>query len=142
MIHQPDAGGEQLATDTTDEGHPDLLILPRDVELDQDSEPTLGTQGRPFDRRHPFFIGLAGAFGVAVAYIMFRGIADITSVLVIVGLALFIAIGLNPIIDRLIDHSLSRGAAVAIVTLGLPGHRRRCSWWLPFHRSHTSSTYW
>ena len=60
---------------------------------------SLGTLGRPFDRRHPFFVGLSGAFGVAVAYVLFRGIADITSVLVIVGLALFIAIGLNPIID-------------------------------------------
>ena len=78
----------------------------------------LGTLGRPFDRRHPFFVGLSGALGVAVAYVLFRGIADVTSVLVIVGLALFIAIGLNPIITFLTAHSLSRGAAVVIVTLG------------------------
>ena len=42
------------------------------------------------------------------------GIADITSVLVIIGLALFIAIGLNPILEFLID----RGCRV-----GWPWHR-------------------
>ena len=36
----------------------------------------------------------------------------------IVGLALFIAIGLNPIIEMLTRRSLSRGVAVAMVTAG------------------------
>jgi predicted PurR-regulated permease PerM len=49
---------------------------------------------------------------------LYRGLADITSALVIVGLALFIAIGLNPIIEFLQSKSLPRGAAVAVVTLG------------------------
>jgi predicted PurR-regulated permease PerM len=98
---------------------PDVLILPKDVERElSESDGSLGTLGRPFDRRNPFFVGMAGAFGVVVVYVLFRGIAAITSVLVIVGLALFIAIGLNPIIDRLTARSLSRGKAVAIVTLG------------------------
>ena len=60
--------------------------------------------GRPFDRRTPFFIGLTGGLGVAVAYVIARGIGDITSVLIIIGLALFIAIGLNPD-PRLTDPS-------------------------------------
>ncbi len=42
-----------------------------------------------------------GALGVAVAYVIFRGIAQIADVLVIVGLALFIAIGLNPVLEWL-----------------------------------------
>ncbi len=32
-------------------------------------------------------MGLTGALGVGVAYVIFRGIADISSVLVIIGLA-------------------------------------------------------
>ena len=100
-------------------GHPEVLILPSEVgRHSAESDGWLGALGRPFDRHNPFFVGLTGAFGVAVAYVIFRGIADITSVLVIVGLALFIAIGLNPIIDFLIARSLARGTAVAIVTLG------------------------
>jgi predicted PurR-regulated permease PerM len=97
----------------------DSLILPPAVENElSESDESLGTLGRPFDRRNPFFVGLAGAFGVAVAYVIFRGIADVAGVLIIVGSALFIAIGLNPIIDALIHRSLSRGLAVAIVTFG------------------------
>jgi predicted PurR-regulated permease PerM len=96
-----------------------VLFLPPDVE--RELAPTredLGTQGRPFDRKAPFLIGLTGGLGVAVAYVIARGIADITSVLVIIGLGLFIAIGLNPIIDFLTSRGMSRGWAAAIVTLG------------------------
>ena len=110
--------GSVSATGAESDG-PEVLILPADIDRDlNETREQLGTLGRPFDRRHPFFVGLFGAFGVAVAYVLFRGVADITSVLVIVGLALFIAIGLNPIIDRLVARSLSRGAAVSIVVLG------------------------
>lgn len=93
-----------------------VLILPGGAAPRTD-EP-LGVLGRPFDRRTPFFIGLTGGLGVAVAYVIARGIGDITSVLIIIGLALFIAIGLNPVLALLVRHGLSRGLAVAIVTFG------------------------
>jgi predicted PurR-regulated permease PerM len=98
---------------------PPVLILPAAVEraLDE-SDDSLGSLGRPFDHRAPFFIGINAAFGVAVAYLVVRGLADITTVLVIIGLALFIAIGLNPIIEFLVSHGLRRWVAVAVVTLG------------------------
>jgi predicted PurR-regulated permease PerM len=47
-----------------------------------------------------------------------RGLADISAVLVIIGLALFIAIGLNPVIEFMVNKGLRRWIAVAIVTLG------------------------
>ena len=98
---------------------PDVLILPPAVERElSESDESLGTLGRPLDRRNPFFIGLTGALGVGVAYLLFRGLADVTSALVIIGLALFIAIGLNPIVETLQSRSLPRGVAVAIVTFG------------------------
>ena len=44
-----------------------VLILPPSVERELgSSDESLGTLGRPFDHRSPFFIGLSGAFGVAV----------------------------------------------------------------------------
>lgn len=118
MQHEGLRAPRSLSGEEADE-QPDVLILPSEVERDR-NEPrgSLGTLGRPFDRRHPFFVGMFGALGVGVTYALFRGIATITSVLVIVGLALFIAIGLNPIIDRLVARSLSRGAAVSIVVFG------------------------
>jgi predicted PurR-regulated permease PerM len=97
----------------------DVLILPPQVERElSETDESLGTLGRPLDRRSPFFVGLTGALGVGVAYILFRGLADVTSALVIVGLALFIAIGLNPIIEFLMSKSVSRGLSVGIVTFG------------------------
>jgi predicted PurR-regulated permease PerM len=95
-----------------------VLILPSSVERELDtSDESLGTLGKPFDHRAPFFVGLTAAFGVAVAYVIARGIADITTVLVVIGLALFIAIGLNPILEFLTNHGIRRGLAVGIVTL-------------------------
>jgi predicted PurR-regulated permease PerM len=114
--------GEVKGSPSVDEGaqlRSETLILPDEVERDLvEGQVSLGTLGQPFDRRNPFFVGLTGALGVGVAYALFRGIADVASVLVIVGLALFIAIGLNPIIDLLTNRSLGRGAAVVVVTLG------------------------
>jgi predicted PurR-regulated permease PerM len=96
-----------------------VLILPTSVERELDqSDESLGALGRPFDHRSPFFMGLTGALGVGVAYVIFRGIADISSVLVIIGLALFVAVGLDPILVFLVHRGLRRGVAVGLVTLG------------------------
>ncbi len=96
-----------------------LLILPAALERELDeSDESLGTLGRPFDHRAPFFVGLNAALGVAVAYLIVRGLADITTVLVIIGLALFLAIGLNPIIEFLVSRGFRRWLAVGAVTLG------------------------
>jgi predicted PurR-regulated permease PerM len=104
-------GGEDVAAG--------VLLLPPSVEQARgEDEDYLGKLGRPFDRRSPFFMGLSGAFGVAIAYVVFRGLADISSVLIIIGVALFIAIGLSPIINYLTGKGLSRAAATAVVTLG------------------------
>jgi predicted PurR-regulated permease PerM len=107
---------EKAALLVVDEAAADVLVLPV-VPATKGDEP-LGQMGRPFDRRTPFFIGLTGGLGVAVAYVIARGIGDITSVLIIIGLALFIAIGLNPIVAFLVRRGLSRGLTVAIVTVG------------------------
>src|SRR5277367_1132945 len=89
-----------LRTEPVNSRPANVLVLPPSAERElSESDESLGTLGRPFDRRMPFFVGLTGAFGVAVAYVIVRGIADITTVLVIIGLALFIAIGLNPLIE-------------------------------------------
>ena len=60
----PEAMGDQA---------PDVLILPRHVEAGRrDTDDSLGTPGRPVDRRSPFFVGFTGTLGVGVAYLFFR----------------------------------------------------------------------
>lgn len=96
---------------------PDALILPPAAREEIVGAPSIGLQGRPFDRRNPFFVGFTGALGVATAYVLVRGVIDVASVLVVIGVALFLAVGLNPIIEFLTNRHLARGAAVAIVTI-------------------------
>jgi predicted PurR-regulated permease PerM len=117
ITQEEDGQGSVLAENDGHAGN--VLLLPPSVERElNNGDEALGVLGRPFDRRTPFFVGLTGALGVAVAYVIARGIADITSVLVIIGLALFIAIGLKPIVDFLIGRGVARGVTVLIVTLG------------------------
>src|SRR5580704_3468013 len=77
----------------------------------------LGELGRPVNRRSPFFIGMAAAAGVAVTY----GLVELTlrarSVLILIGLALFIAAGLDPAVTWLERHRFPRWAAVLTILL-------------------------
>jgi predicted PurR-regulated permease PerM len=121
MGFDPEEPGTSVVVDTSPSPSPsaNVLILPASVEREMDeSDENLGTLGRPFDHRAPFFIGLTGALGVAVAYVFARGLADISSILVIIGLALFIAIGLDPILVFMVNRGMKRGVAVTVVTLG------------------------
>ena len=91
--------------------------------LAQESEETdgLGRAGPPLNRRSPFFIGMTGAAGVAVTLGVVELIAKAGSVLVLIGLALFVAAGLDPVVSWLIRRRLPRWAAVIIVMLALLG---------------------
>jgi len=75
----------------------------------------LGEPGRPINRRSPFMIGMMAAFGVAVAYGLIEVMIRARSVLIIIGLAMFIAIGLDPIVGWLVRHRMPRWAAVLTV---------------------------
>jgi predicted PurR-regulated permease PerM len=80
-------------------------------------EPRFGTPGPPLERRNPFFIGFLGGLGVLVAYAVFLGIRNAASMLVLIFVAMFLAIGLNPAVTRLARWGLPRPGAVAVVTL-------------------------
>jgi predicted PurR-regulated permease PerM len=60
-------------------------------------------------------IGMTGAFGVAVAFGLVEVASRARSVLIIIGLALFIAVGLDPVVSWLVRHRFPRWAAVLTV---------------------------
>src|SRR5947209_11830741 len=66
-------------------------------------------------------IGLHAAFGVAVAYGIIQLFLHARSVLILVGLAFFIAAGLDPLVGWLVRHRVPRWGAVLIVVLGVLG---------------------
>jgi predicted PurR-regulated permease PerM len=80
-------------------------------------EPRFGTPGPPLSRRNPFYIGFVGGLGVLAAYAAFTGIRNAGSILILIFIAMFLAIGLNPAVSRIHRWGLPRAAAVAIVAL-------------------------
>lgn len=67
-------------------------------------------------RINPFTFGLLGALGVLVALLIGSIIGQLATVLVYVGVALFLALGLDPIVS-FIEKKLPRAAAVSIVVI-------------------------
>jgi predicted PurR-regulated permease PerM len=86
-----------------------------------DEGPRFGTPGPPLDRRNPFMLGLLGGLGVILAYAIFLGLRNAASILVLIFIAMFLAIGLNPAVERLRKWHIPRGGAVAIVALVVLG---------------------
>jgi predicted PurR-regulated permease PerM len=78
-----------------------------------------GRPGPPLSRRNPFLIGLLGGLGLITAYGIFLGLRNAASILVLIFIALFLAIGLNPAVTRLRAWGLPRGPAVAVLALGI-----------------------
>jgi predicted PurR-regulated permease PerM len=76
--------------------------------------------GPPVSRRSPFYVGLVGAAGVATTYGLVQLLVAARDVLVLVGLALFLAIGLDPAV-RWLERRMPRWAAVTIVVVALAG---------------------
>ena len=69
------------------------------------------------NRRSPFFVGMAAAAGVAVTYGLVELVIRARSVLVLIGLALFIAAGLDPAVGWLTRRRLPRWSAVIVILL-------------------------
>ena len=81
----------------------------------------LGRPGRAMNRRSPFFIGMTAAAGVAVTYGLVELLLKARGVLILIGLALFIAVGLEPAVTSLTQRRLPRWAAVVVVVAAVVG---------------------
>ena len=71
---------------------------------------------RHLARVNPFTFGLLGALGVLVALAIGSMVGQLATVLVYVGVALFLSLGLDPIVS-FIEKKLPRAAAVTIVVV-------------------------
>lgn len=68
-----------------------------------------------------FGVGLTGGLGVMVAVLLGTAIGQIATIITYVAIALFIALGLDPLVRGLMRAKLPRIAAVSIVVLGFLG---------------------
>jgi predicted PurR-regulated permease PerM len=81
-------------------------------EIDPDE---LGEPGRPLNKRSPFWWGLLGGVGALVAIWIALMVVAIRGVIILVVVALFLAVGLNPAVEFLMKRGLRRPWAVFCV---------------------------
>ncbi|MEV7095105.1 AI-2E family transporter [Amycolatopsis sp. NPDC051045] len=79
----------------------------------------LGAPGKPLDRRSPFFTGMIAAAGVVVTVAVVELVLAASDVLLLIGIAFFLAVGLEPVTARLARRVPRALAAAVVVVIGL-----------------------
>lgn len=102
---------------------PPRVVVPAPLRERPNDEPERDRQlrrlGRPFDRRSPFVVGLSATLGVLVAVAIGLAVYSIRSTLILIFVALFIAVGLDPLVESLHRRHFRRAYSVITVLLGL-----------------------
>jgi len=80
-------------------------------------EKEFGRLGRPFDRRSPFYVGFVAALGVVCALALAYLVVTAGQILLLLGMAFFLAVGLDPAVRWLYRHGLPRWLSVVVVLL-------------------------
>lgn len=79
----------------------------------------VNTLGEPLNRRSPFYLGLMAGLGLLVSYGLVHVLLQLTQIITYILVALFLALGLEPLVSRLSRRGFRRGYAVLVVMLGL-----------------------
>ncbi|WBQ07467.1 AI-2E family transporter [Kribbella sp. CA-293567] len=77
----------------------------------------MGRPGPPLQRSNPFVFGFFAALGVLVAWGLWNALGQARSVLILLIVSMFIAVGLNPLVEWFMRRGLKRGLAVGVVFL-------------------------
>jgi predicted PurR-regulated permease PerM len=109
-------GPKKVSQEALDEIHADAA-----TEAGASAENEFGTAGPRFDRSAPFFVGFVGALGLACAAALAYIVVAIGQILVLVGLAFFLAVGLDPAVRWLSRRGIPRAGSVALILLAAFG---------------------
>jgi len=107
----------ELATEEPTQEVIDDIRARAEAQAGVTTDTAFGEVGQPFDRRGPFFIGFLGGLGVACAAALAYTVIAGGQVLVLIGLAFFIAVGLDPVVLWMYRRGTPRWASVALVVL-------------------------
>ncbi|HEX4814037.1 MAG TPA: AI-2E family transporter [Nonomuraea sp.] len=77
-----------------------------------------GIPGKPL-ARGPFLFGLVGGLGVLTAIALAQMVVNSLSTIILVVVAMFLAVGLNPAVEALQRHGVARRGAISIVFAGV-----------------------
>jgi len=86
-----------------------------DYPAEGEGGPYFGEPGQPLARHSPFYIGFFGAAGVIVALALKELVVAASSVILLVSVSMFLAVGLNPAVEWLMRRGLRRGLSVLVV---------------------------
>jgi predicted PurR-regulated permease PerM len=112
----------QAAVEAAEVVAPDDPLLDtavRKIEAQVDEENPFGKPGRPLSRRGPFRMAFTAALGVALAYGLVNALIAVRSVLILILISAFLAIGLNPAIEALERRGMRRSFAVTTVLVAV-----------------------
>ena len=114
-----DAISAELAQDELTQEVVDDIRARAEAQAGVTTKTAFGEVGKPFDRTGPFFVGFMGALGVAAAAALAWTFVAAGQVLVLLGLAFFIAVGLEPVVLWMYRRGIPRWAAVAVVVVAM-----------------------
>ena len=78
-----------------------------------------GVAGAPMSRSNPFYFGFVAALGALTALVFLRALASASQIFVIIIVALYLAMGINPAVEGLRKRGLSRVLAVLTIFTGI-----------------------
>lgn len=107
------------AAEQVSEDDPLLDTAVRRIAAQADQDNPFGLRGRPMSQRSPFRLGFTAALGVALAYGVVQSLVAVRSVLILLLIAGFLAIGLNPAVEALERRGRSRTLSVGIVLVAV-----------------------
>ncbi|MFC4015523.1 AI-2E family transporter [Nonomuraea purpurea] len=84
----------------------------------QEETQPYGLPGKPL-ARGPFLFGLVGGLGVLTAIAIAQMVVNSLSTIILVVVAMFLAVGLNPAVEALQRRGLARRGAISIVFTGV-----------------------
>jgi predicted PurR-regulated permease PerM len=108
------AAATQVAPDD-----PLLDTAVRKIEAEASDAQPFGRPGRPMSSRSPFRLAFTATLGVALAYGLVQSLIAVRSVLILLLIAAFLAIGLNPAVVAMERRGIRRGLAVGVVLFGV-----------------------
>ncbi len=88
---------------------------PRSPATDLETRPSLARRGILAIIDHPLIVAFVATLGVLGALLLGSALGSIATILIYIILALFIALGLDPVVRRLERAGMKRGAGIATV---------------------------
>ncbi|MDO5286200.1 MAG: AI-2E family transporter [Actinomycetia bacterium] len=94
------------------------LVGPRTGQATEGEAPPVVVRPTSLLRHSPFALGFFATFGGITAIGLWQALTELKSIILLVVVSLFLALGLNPVVEWLVAKGIRRGLAVALVTLG------------------------